>query len=103
MKKTVLIVLLAAVTITCTFVALPLNASASTAPQTPLANDVASFIKDDRDMFIGDFRLKLDYSFHLQRKVVLIFTQNKTYTHSADLFVQAGEYQSIRNFNNGII
>ena len=42
-------------------------------------------------------------TFHLQRKVLLVFPQNKTYTHSADLFVQAGEYQSIRNFNNGII
>ena len=66
-------------------------------------NYMFEMANERRDMFIGDFRLKLDYSFHLQRKVMLIFPQNKTYTHSADLFVQAGEYQSIRNFNNGII
>lgn len=104
MKKTVLIVLLAAVTFTCTLVALPLSASASTAAQTPLANDVASFIKDDRDMFIGDFRLKLDYSFTLKRNFLGIGGYApQTLTGSADLFVQAGEYQNIYNFCNGMI
>ncbi len=65
-------------------------------------NYMFEMANERKDMFIGDFRLKLDYSFHLQRSVLLI-PINKTYTHSADLFVQAGEYQSIRNFNNGII
>lgn len=65
-------------------------------------NYMFEMANERKDMFIGDFRLKLDYSFHLQRSVLFI-PINKTYTHSADLFVQAGEYQSIRNFNNGII
>ena len=65
-------------------------------------NYMFEMANERKDMFIGDFRLKLDYSFHLQRSV-LFSPINKTYTHSADLFVQAGEYQSIRNFNNGII
>lgn len=56
------------------------------------------------DMFIGDFRLKLDYSFTLKRNFLGIGGYDpQTLTGSADLFVQAGEYQNIYNFCNGMI
>lgn len=55
------------------------------------------------DMFIGDFRLKLDYSFTLKRNFLGLGYDPQTLTGSADLFVQAGEYQNIYNFCNGMI
>lgn len=55
-------------------------------------------------MFIGDFRLKLDYSFTVKRNFLGIGGYApQTLTGSADLFVQAGEYQNIYNFCNGMI
>lgn len=48
-----------------------------------------------KDMFIGDFRLKLDYMFGLKSRRVY------TKTFSKDLIVRAGEYNEIHDFNNG--
>lgn len=54
------------------------------------------------DMFIGDFRLKLDYNFVVGYRGFLK-RYTKTRTTSADLMVRAGEYKNIYNFRNGMI
>lgn len=53
-----------------------------------------------RDMFIGDFRLKLDYSFSVDKGW---WESSKTSTGSVDLIVRAGEYRDIYNFCSGMI
>ncbi len=54
-----------------------------------------------RDLFIGDFRLKLDYKF-VVRKYLLIANPKKC-EFSADLMVRAGELKRIYNFCDGMI
>ena len=67
-------------------------------------NYMFEMANERRDMFIGDFRLKLDYSFTVKRNFLGIGGYApQTLTGSADLFVQAGEYQNIYNFCNGMI
>lgn len=52
-------------------------------------------------MFIGDFRLKLDYKLIVRRAGPFWDIQERTY--SDDLMVRAGEYQRIYAFCNGMI
>lgn len=52
------------------------------------------------EMFIGDFRLKLDYKFVVDQGAM---HAAKTLTGNSDLIVRAGEYQDIYNFNFGMI
>lgn len=54
-------------------------------------------------LFVGDFRLKLDYSFTVMKKI-LFWDTEKTNTGSADLIVRAGEEQRrIYEFYSGMI
>lgn len=53
------------------------------------------------EMFIGDFRLKLDYKLIVRRAGPFWDIQESTY--SDDLMVRAGEYQRIYAFCNGMI
>lgn len=50
------------------------------------------------DMFVGEFRLKLDYMMTVQWS-----RHNYSSTHSADLFVRAGTYNDIYGFCYGMI
>lgn len=52
------------------------------------------------EMFIGDFRLKLDYKFVVDKGFLWTAQTNRG---SADLFVRAGEYEAIYNFCSGMI
>ena len=51
------------------------------------------------DMFIGEFRLILNYKFVLDKT----FSSVKTNTGTDDLFVRAGEYKDIYGFCNGMV
>lgn len=51
------------------------------------------------DMFIGEFRLILNYKFVVDK----VFSSAKTNTGTADLFVRAGEYKDIYGFCNGMV
>lgn len=51
-------------------------------------------------MFIGDFRLKLDYKFVVYRDFL---PTRATEEGSADLIVRAGEYKDIYDFAGGMI
>lgn len=51
-------------------------------------------------MFIGDFRLKLDYKFVVDKGWLC---QSQTQTGSTDLIVRAGELQEIYEFCSGMI
>lgn len=51
-------------------------------------------------MFVGDFRLKLDYKFVVDKGALYVPLTNEG---SVDLIVRAGEYNDIYDFCGGMI